>query len=88
MAEITLENFGPNNRERIIGNSMYRICRAEDDSGNWYIFELYNYETSFAMAKAYFSDDLAATINRLNSFKREMEIIMMMCDLPTCKQNG
>ena len=26
MAKITLENFGPDNRERQIGNSLYRVC--------------------------------------------------------------
>ena len=37
---ITLENFSENNRSKIIGNSLYRICRNEERK--WYVFEIYN----------------------------------------------
>lgn len=30
---VTLENISPTNRTRRIGNSTYRICRADDDRG-------------------------------------------------------
>jgi len=30
---ITLENFGPHNRDRKIGNSLYRICNTEPEKG-------------------------------------------------------
>ena len=39
--KITLENFSQHNRDRKIGNSLYRICRGKDDSGKWYIHETY-----------------------------------------------
>ena len=41
---ITLENFNENNRDRRIGNSIYRICNTDTKSatGKWYIHETYN----------------------------------------------
>lgn len=75
---VTIENFSSTNRTRIVGNSMYRICRTEDDFGNWYIYELYNHAGEYGGGCAYYSDDLSSAIDRLNSFAREKEII----DLP------
>lgn len=73
--KITLENFSPTNRTRFIGDSMYRICRTDDEIGNWYIYEQYNDGSEFSMANGYCSDDLASVIERLNSFTTEKEVI-------------
>ena len=73
--KITLANYSRTNRTRIIGNSRYTICREQEDAGKWYIYEIYNTPDEFAGKGAYRSDDLAAVIDRLNSFTQEKEII-------------
>jgi hypothetical protein len=73
--KITLENFSSTNRTRFIGNSLYRICRADDEVGNWYIHETYNSGGTFAGRNAYYSSDLTSVIERLNSFTKEREVI-------------
>lgn len=71
---ITLENFSPSNRDRRIGNSLYRICNTEPQNGKgkWYIHEIYNdgYSLCFARDKLA-SDDLQNVIDKINSFTEE-----------------
>ena len=70
--KITLDNFNPDNRERTIGNSHYKICRKEN--GMWYIHETYNDGASLAMSNGFYNTDLNEVISRLNSFTREGEV--------------
>lgn len=72
---ISIYNFFKYNRDRIIGNSLYRICR--NTAGKWYILEIYNSEDAFSVGKGYFTDDLQSIIDRLNSFSKEREIISL-----------
>lgn len=71
---ITLENFGPRNRTKNIGNSQYRICRVNDDWGIWYIHETYNDGSEWSSAKGYGSYDLAEVIDTFNAISKEKEI--------------
>ena len=74
---ITLENFSETNRSRTIGNSLYRICKA-DKGGKWYIHEVYNNGAEWAGNNAYRNEDLQEVINILNSFTKEKEIVSLM----------
>lgn len=74
---ITLENFSSTNRDRHIGNSLYRICNTEPQNGKgkWYIHEIYNDGSSWGSASDEFvSDDLQKVIDKINSFTEEREI--------------
>lgn len=75
---LTIENFGPNNRDKRVGKSLYRICRQYDDSGKWYISESYNDQNEWSRYRAYFSEDLRYVVDKINSFNKEKEIINMM----------
>ena len=73
--QITLENFSETNRSRVIGNSLYRICKSDVTSKDiWYIFEAYNNTRDWGMYKGYHSENLQAVIDILNSFKSENEV--------------
>lgn len=72
---ITMENFGENNRDRKIGNSTYRICR--NDVGNWYIHEMYNDGTEWAIANGFTNKDLSAVIDTINGFTKEREVVSL-----------
>lgn len=54
--EITLENFGPNNKDRRIGNSLYWIC-MDEATKKWYIKEWYNTINTLVTGKAFYSND-------------------------------
>ncbi len=71
---ITLENFGPNNRERNIGNSLYLIC-LDEVTKKWYILECYSTIDVWATGKAFYGHDLGNVIGVLNSFTEEKEIV-------------
>ena len=71
--KITLENFSEHNRDRHIGNSLYRICRNE--YGMWYILEAYNDGKEWARAKDYYNKELSFVIDKINSFSKEKEIV-------------
>ncbi len=71
---ITIENFGPNNRDRCIGRSLYRIC-MDEATKQWYIYESYNADGSWATGKAFHSHDLGYVIDVMNRFTEEREII-------------
>ena len=74
---ITLENFNENNRERRIGNSLYRICNTDtkNTTGKWYINETYNDGSDWCRHNYYFSDNLSEVIDKINSFTKEKEIV-------------
>jgi hypothetical protein len=72
--KITLDTFSEHNRDRHIGNSLYRICRNED-TGKWYIHERYNDGTYWGISNGYFSESLEDVINKINSFTVEKEVI-------------
>ena len=74
---LTIENFSPTNRDKIIGNSLYRICK-NDDTGKWYIHELYGDQNGFAGYNAYFDDDLQKVIDIFNNITKEREIVSLM----------
>lgn len=74
---ITLGNFSPENRDRYIGNSLYRICNTDprNGKGKWFIHEIFNDGSSFCCASDNCaSDNLQEVINRINSFTKEGEI--------------
>lgn len=74
---LTIENFSPTNRDKIIGNSLYRICKNET-SGKWYIHEQYNDQHTFAGYNAFHNDDLQKVIDAFNSISKERVIISLM----------
>lgn len=75
---ITMENFGEYNRDRKIGNSLYRICNTKTvGKGKWYILEVYNDGTEWATNKAFYCDKLQEVIDKINSFTKEKEIISL-----------
>lgn len=71
---ITLENFSEQNRDRRIGNSLYRICKAES-GGKWYIHEEYADETGWSSGDFFYSHDLNYVIDKINSFSRERGVL-------------
>ena len=75
--KITLENFSQHNRDRNIGNSLYRICRGKDDSGKWYIHETYNNGVEWSANNAYYTESLEEVIDIINSFTEEKEVIAL-----------
>jgi quinol monooxygenase YgiN len=77
---ITLENFSQTNRTRRIGNSIYRICRAKDDRGKWYIVERFNDGSEWGGSRALYCDTLQQAIEKLNSFTEEKELIRRLCE--------
>ncbi|MCD7778875.1 MAG: hypothetical protein LUH47_10320 [Clostridiales bacterium] len=80
---LTIETFGPNNRTKHIGHSMYRI--AADDtveikpSTIWHIYECYNNLESgeWAVCRGCFTTDLQKVIDIFNGITKEKEIINM-----------
>lgn len=74
---ITVENFSSTNRDKKIGNSLYRICRVNNDSGKWYIHETFNNGSEWAGYNAYHNDDLQTVIDKFNSIANEKEIISL-----------
>lgn len=75
--KITIENFSANNRDRKIGNSLYRICNIDgvNGKGKWYIHEIYNDGKEWAHSNNFYSDSLEEVINKINSFTKEKEVI-------------
>lgn len=75
--KITLENFSSDNRDRHIGNSLYRICNtnAKTGKGKWYIHEGFNDGTEWCRANYFCNDDLQTVIDKINSFTKEKEVI-------------
>lgn len=75
--KITLENFSSDNRDRHIGNSLYRICNtdAKAGKGEWYIHECFSDGSEWCRANYFHSDDLQNVIDKINSFTKEKEVI-------------
>ena len=74
---ITLQNFSANNRDRKIGNSLYRICRENDDKGKWYIHEIYHDAREWVGNNAHYSNELKEVIEQLKSFTKEKEVVSL-----------
>lgn len=74
MNSITLESFSESNRMKMIGDSMYRICRI-DGKDTWYIFEIHNSGTVFASGKAHYNDRLEDVLSVFNNISQEREIV-------------
>jgi hypothetical protein len=75
---LTIENFGPDNRTKQIGNSQYRIAADETRKPTvWYICEGYNnLETGeWVRARGFFTTDLQTVIKAFNRISREREIV-------------
>lgn len=78
---LTIETFSPENRDKQIGYSQYRISADEpgekDDPHNWYISEHYNNpETGeWAQARTRKTTSLKEAIDWLNGISKEREII-------------
>ena len=77
--KITVENFSADNRDRRIGNSLYRICNTDgvNGKGKWYIHEAYNDGQEWCRNNNFYSDSLEETIARINSFTKEKEVIAL-----------
>lgn len=73
---LTLENFDIHNRDRKIGNSLYRICRNED-SNKWYIHETFNDGSEWVCNNDYYHDDLRVVIDIINGFTKEKEVVSL-----------
>ena len=73
--KITIDNFSEQNRDRRIGNSLYRICRNE--KGLWYIHECYNDGIEWSRSNNCYSDSLEEVIKKINSFTQEKEVISL-----------
>lgn len=71
---ITLENFSEHNRDKIIGNSLYRICR-DNKTKKWYIHETYNNKHTWVGNNEYHNDSLEFVIDKLNKINKEKEIV-------------
>ena len=77
--KISLENFNEYNRDRKIGNSLYRICNTDslNGKGKWYIHETYNDGSEWTCNNAYNTESLEKIIDKLNSFTREKEVVAL-----------
>lgn len=71
--ELTVETLTPENRDKKIGRSLYRIIRNYDKPPyRWGILEIYNnWETNLA---ACWSTDLAAVLEIFNAINEERAI--------------
>lgn len=74
---LTKETFSEVNRDKIIGNSLYRICR-DDNTKKWYIYEHYNDKEGWAIHRAYYNSSLEETIHILNGIKEEREVVRLL----------
>lgn len=71
---ITLETFSENNRDRVIGNSLYRII-PNPKRRKWQVFEIYSNNSSYAQAYSDETfDELKEVIDYLNSLSKEREL--------------
>lgn len=71
------EHFSEINRDKVIGNSLYRICR-DDNTKKWYIYEHYNDKEGWAINRAYYNSSLEDTIHIWNGIKEEREIVRLL----------
>ena len=76
---ITQENFNENNRGKIIGNSLYKICRTSNRIHSvWYIHEENNTKNSLSGNNGFYSDNLQYVIDIINGFSKEKEVISLL----------
>lgn len=74
---LTIQEFSPHNRSKIIGNSLYRICREQDNSGKWYIHETYNNIKTWVGNNDCYDNDLQKVIDIFNNITKEKEIVSL-----------
>jgi hypothetical protein len=74
---LTIQDFNQYNRDKQIGNSLYRICKSEI-LGKWYIHETYNDQKGWAGWNAFHNEDLQKVIDIFNSITKEREIVCLM----------
>lgn len=76
---LTMGSFSPNNRTKVIGYSMYRICNTDPVNGKglWYIHETYNNGTEWSGNNAYHSEELESVIGIFNNILEEKEIVKL-----------
>lgn len=75
--QLTIEEFSPTNRDKKIGNSLYRISREYEDHGKWYIHETYNDKHTWVGNNAFYNDSLQFVIDKLNSLTKEKEVVSL-----------
>ena len=69
---ITLETFSESNRDRVIGNSLYRIIM--NSRCKWQVFEIFNDGKAFTLSYSNEAfDELEEAINFVNSIQKERE---------------
>lgn len=72
---LTMETFSPENREKRIGDSLYRICRESEHPFKWYIAEHINTPDTWSQARGCFRDSLEDVIKEFNSISEEKELV-------------
>lgn len=75
---ITINNFSETNRSKTIGNSLYRICKDQDE--NWLIHEAYSDKSNETWAgyNAHHNKDLQKVLDIFNAITAEKEIVNLM----------
>jgi hypothetical protein len=73
---MTINEFAPHNRDKRIGNSLYRICQ-NSETKKWYILEMYSDKNSWVDYKAHFKDSLIEVIDIFNKISKEKEIVIL-----------
>lgn len=78
---LTIEIFGPDNRTKHIGHSMYRIAtdnyKEPPQPTVWHIYEGYNNLDSgeWAQGRGFFTTDLQEVIDIFNGITKGKEVI-------------
>lgn len=75
---LTIKEFSSTNRSKTIGNSLYRICREQDNFGKWYIHETFNDIKTWTGNNAYYNNNLQKVIDIFNNITKEKEVISLM----------
>ena len=76
-ALLTAATFGPDNRTKYVGRSIYRICNtdATKGSGKWYIFEIYSDYNEWAQGEGFYRNSLEEVIDIFNMIADEKAVI-------------
>lgn len=73
---LSITTFSENNRTKVIGHSMYRICNKDtmNGKGKWYIHETFNDGETWSQGNAYFRESLEEVIDMFNMLSKECTI--------------
>ena len=66
----TLLRVARDEREKIIGNSLYRVS-ANAETRNWFVIEIYNDGKSYGLARGFHSKNLMVVLESLKQIDRE-----------------